>query len=1048
MRMLLFVVLPMLFIVACKNSTSTQKVEVVVEGGGEVVSEPAGIHCGNGNRQCSSEFSDDHDVKLIANPQYLEYFEGWEGDCRENEDCIVNASQGAKVSAKFTDNLVLEASAPIENQPVVPVLSHSLVNSRPGSVALRWRDPEDGFPKKVINGVAYKKTYEIYASLDESTLFSDSSLVASFDNDEINVESEAKANDPRCERRPPRANTKDVQGWGVFFNPSNLTCYTAASGSRYKGNFRNEAEIDPSPKSSEGRQETIELCQNICTVVGDPERLYVVDDLLGSHRYYFGMVLIDRFGNRSSNIGLGNIYVGEGFNVRQDITFIDALDEEFLSAQFTGDGQNLRYVLRIGKNLGAAGSYIAVTGKDGYMEVFFVLGVSSNQGVYTYTTRRTSYDEWLEGDVIIKGSGYPAVISNTNDVFQPKGNVYRSKTSDSVHVDCDAKGRAVMTRTDDPEWDQVPSFDYCLPIGSDNDAGCDDGGNELSRVVLSGNLRKRAGLRFDFQNGKCARREFELVGTQPKQFRIFPVKVGSKNKLAKFNSVEVSFGVGLEVEAETLGSASAKTDLVFSVENINISMKPSLNGISISKPKINVTPIFESQLASYYTFTASVIPRITITKDLFLDEATFDLKYKINFNGEVKAQEISKITSAGIGLVEFDLDSTQGCAIDWAKDGVLKDISDLFNIDIETESRKCQEIAALPPVNHYRLPSRSSSAFVSTGAAFNYSISKGEGFTFDPASLRLGAYLRTGQNLVRHDAMLPGSQMVNGSDRVDYQVSAMPSWSNAFSQATQSARVYQLYERAATMPIILHDGTRIPGVPIVLNANHPAVQVVPDPEEQPPARQCGNPISATGGFAATPQVFEIDMGQKAGKVQYEFEAYSVPDKFTIKSKSKNRILAESDGYVSGFHINGFSFNPEVHGERIQLIVDTNNSGTEWAFILGCPGETFEPSQKPYKPVSLSVVIGRSAPGTTNSCKLDFWLNGVHQYRGPQLSLHRFTVRTNSGAPRGGASFRYALSGCTNNFHPYGGWDTSNVQYGTEIVPLMGSQGTFTMNALR
>jgi hypothetical protein len=1047
--MLLFIVLSIL-ISACKNSAPTQKVEVSVDGGGEVVSDPVGIHCGNGNEQCSSDFSGSTEVRLIAKPQYLEYFEGWNGDCAEGGECVVDPVQGAKVSAKFTENLVSAASAPVDQQPVIPVLSHSLMNSRPGSVALRWRDPEDGFREETINGVAYKKTYEIYAALDETTLFSDSSLVASVENNEVSIEFEAKTNDPRCERRPPRRATKEIQGWGIYFNPSNLTCHSGLSGSRRKGNFRNEQEIEPNPKNPDAaeRQEAISLCQSVCSVVGDPERFYVIDNLLENHRYYFGMVLVDRFGNRSSNIKLGNMFVGEGFSVRQDIALVDAVEEEFLSAQFTGDGASLRYVFTTQKNLGLAGSYIAVSGQDGYVEVFFITGVSLSQGIYTYTARRTSYEEWLDGDVVIKGSGYPAVMSNQNDIFQPKGAVYRAKSSDSVHVDCDAKGRAVMTRTDDPEWDQSPSFDYCIPLGKGNSLGCDDGGNELPRVVLSGNLRKKIGLKFDFQNGKCARREFELFSTKQKQFRLTPIKLGSTNRVAKIFSLQVSFGVGLEVEAETLGAASAKTDLVFSVEDIGISMRPTLNGISISKPRVSVTPIFESQLESYYTYTASVVPRVTITKDLVLDEATFDLKYRLNFNGKVKAQEISKVTSAGIGLAEFNLESTQGCAIDWAKEGVLKDISELFNIDIETEGRKCQEIAALPAVNHYTLPSRLSAALVSTGSPFSYVISKGNGFSFDSSSLRLGAYLLGGQNLVRHDALRSGSQISNSASRIDYQIPSMPAWDATFTQSTQAARGYQLYERAATTPLVLDDGTRIPGIPIVLNANHPVVPVVPSPEEGPPARRCGDPISAKGGHALEPQVFEIDMGQIAGRAQYEFEAYSIPDSFLIKSKSRNRIIYQSNGFVSGFHKNSFSFNPEVHGERLQLIVETNNPQTAWTFILGCPGETIESSQKPAKQVSLIVEIGRTAPGATNSCKLDFWLNGVHQYSGMQASLHRFVVRTHAGAFGGEARFRYALSDCTNHLHPFGGWDTSRVQHGFEVVPLVGREGRFAMQALK
>uniref|UniRef100_UPI000B360824 DUF7948 domain-containing protein n=1 Tax=Crenothrix polyspora TaxID=360316 RepID=UPI000B360824 len=71
---------------------------VSVTGTGTIVSEPAGINCGE---NCSAPFIPNAKVTLTATPAANNLFDGWEGDCTGTGSCIVTMDEAKNVSAIF-----------------------------------------------------------------------------------------------------------------------------------------------------------------------------------------------------------------------------------------------------------------------------------------------------------------------------------------------------------------------------------------------------------------------------------------------------------------------------------------------------------------------------------------------------------------------------------------------------------------------------------------------------------------------------------------------------------------------------------------------------------------------------------------------------------------------------------------------------------------------------------------------------------------------------------------------------------------------------------
>jgi peptidyl-prolyl cis-trans isomerase D len=87
----------------------TIDLEVVVNGNGEVVSEPAGIDCGT---DCSGAFEFGEMVQLTARPTGGARFTGWDGACGGSEPtCLVSLDELRQVTARFRGGEAATASS-------------------------------------------------------------------------------------------------------------------------------------------------------------------------------------------------------------------------------------------------------------------------------------------------------------------------------------------------------------------------------------------------------------------------------------------------------------------------------------------------------------------------------------------------------------------------------------------------------------------------------------------------------------------------------------------------------------------------------------------------------------------------------------------------------------------------------------------------------------------------------------------------------------------------------------------------------------------------
>ena len=78
------------------------QLKVVITGNAQVLSVPAGISCGHGNKVCQMDFSKERPVTLKANSNTYFQFAGWDGDCSGVEPVCVVAMYGDKqVMARF-----------------------------------------------------------------------------------------------------------------------------------------------------------------------------------------------------------------------------------------------------------------------------------------------------------------------------------------------------------------------------------------------------------------------------------------------------------------------------------------------------------------------------------------------------------------------------------------------------------------------------------------------------------------------------------------------------------------------------------------------------------------------------------------------------------------------------------------------------------------------------------------------------------------------------------------------------------------------------------
>jgi hypothetical protein len=124
------------------------------------------------------------------------------------------------------------------------------------------------------------------------------------------------------------------------------------------------------------------------------------------------------------------------------------------------------------------------------------------------------------------------------------------------------------------------------------------------------------------------------------------------------------------------------------------------------------------------------------------------------------------------------------------------------------------------------------------------------------------------------------------------------------------------------------------------------------PSPPPPGPACAGQVQRSGGGEGLS--IEHDFGSAAGVISLEFEAYGVPDGFSIASGTTNQQLIDL-GSGSGLRKATFNFNPSASGQRLRLRVDANQTeATFWQLRVSCPGQPIQ-LPVPQRSVRFSVV---------------------------------------------------------------------------------------------
>ncbi len=134
----------------------TVSVEVTGHGAGRVVSQPAGISCGEEGAACQAEFDPGTVLTLTAEPEEGSHFEGWTGACTGTGSCSVDGDGDVTVGAEF-ENLRRAA------QEVTP--EGGTVTSRDGSLELEI--PEGALSEPVRITVEMAEPDEMGSAFDE-----------------------------------------------------------------------------------------------------------------------------------------------------------------------------------------------------------------------------------------------------------------------------------------------------------------------------------------------------------------------------------------------------------------------------------------------------------------------------------------------------------------------------------------------------------------------------------------------------------------------------------------------------------------------------------------------------------------------------------------------------------------------------------------------------------------------------------------------------------------------------------------------------------------
>jgi len=123
-----------------------------------------------------------------------------------------------------------------------------------------------------------------------------------------------------------------------------------------------------------------------------------------------------------------------------------------------------------------------------------------------------------------------------------------------------------------------------------------------------------------------------------------------------------------------------------------------------------------------------------------------------------------------------------------------------------------------------------------------------------------------------------------------------------------------------------------------------------------------------------------NLGSNGGNVQAEFEAYGIPDEIIISAaNAAGTVLARSNGFMSGYRLFNFNFNPQALGSTsVRLKVNAPTAGTAWNYLMKCPGETITNNDREFPRVSVTFTFGQLLSGAAFGCRAEWILNGQSQ----------------------------------------------------------------------
>ena len=97
---------------------------------------------------------------------------------------------------------------------------------------------------------------------------------------------------------------------------------------------------------------------------------------------------------------------------------------------------------------------------------------------------------------------------------------------------------------------------------------------------------------------------------------------------------------------------------------------------------------------------------------------------------------------------------------------------------------------------------------------------------------------------------------------------------------------------------------------------------------------CLTPLGDGGGQGQSEYTYNLT-DTTAHTVEISFEAYDIPDRITITANGNT--IAQTNGYVSGFHQWQIDYDPDIHGTELVAHIDAPNGGTKWNLCIDCEG---------------------------------------------------------------------------------------------------------------